>query len=409
MTSSFTRRSITFKLVAIACAASLGCAAYAQKRYDAGASDTEIKIGNILPYSGPVSAYSTIGKSAAAYIAKVNAEGGVNGRKIQFISVDDAYTPAKTVEQARKLVEQDEVFAIFLPIGTAHNVAIQKYLTAKKVPQLFVGSGATRFGDIKQNPWTLGWQPTNHAETVAYAQHILQTRPNAKVAVLMQNDDFGKDYFQGLTDGFGAKAKSMIVSHQTYETTDPTVDSQIVSMKGAGADTLILLTTPKFSAMSIKKAAEIGWEPVRYVVSSASSVGSVLKPAGLDASKGVISATYLRDPTDPATQATKEYQDYAAFMKQYYPAGDASDTLNVLGYSAAQTLVQTLKQAGDNLTRENVMKQALSLNMTLPMLQPGIDVQTSATDAYPIEKMQLIQFNGTRYEPTGGILGGAAK
>lgn len=407
MISSCTRRSIAFRLAGLALAASLGCAAHAQKRYDTGASDMEIKIGNILPYSGPVSAYSTIGKSAAAYIAKVNAEGGVNGRKIQFISVDDAYTPSKTVEQARKLVEQDEVFAIFLPIGTAHNLAIQKYLAAKKVPQLFVGSGATRFGDIKQNPWTIGWQPTNHAEAVAYAQHILQARPNAKVAILMQNDDFGKDYLQGVMDGLGAKAKSMIVSHQTYETTDPTVDSQIVSMKGSGADTLILLTTPKFSAMSIKKAAEIGWQPTRYVVSSASSVGSVLKPAGFEASKGVISATYLRDPTDPATQATKEYQDYAAFMKQYYAAGDVSDTLNVLGYSAAQTLVQALKQTGDNLTRENLMKQALNLNMTLPMLQPGIDVQTSPTDAYPIEKLQLIQFNGTRYEPTGGLLGSA--
>lgn len=407
MTSSCTRRSIAFRLAGLALAASLGCAAHAQKRYDTGASDTEIKIGNILPYSGPVSAYSTIGKSAAAYIAKVNAEGGVNGRKIQFISVDDAYTPSKTVEQARKLVEQDEVFAIFLPIGTAHNLAIQKYLAAKKVPQLFVGSGATRFGDIKQNPWTIGWQPTNHAEAVAYAQHILQARPNAKIAILMQNDDFGKDYLQGVMDGLGAKAKSMVVSHQTYETTDPTVDSQIVSMKGSGADTLILLTTPKFSAMSIKKAAEIGWQPTRYVVSSASSVGSVLKPAGFEASKGVISATYLRDPTDPATQATKEYQDYAAFMKQYYAAGDVSDTLNVLGYSAAQTLVQALKQSGDNLTRENLMKQALNLNMTLPMLQPGIDVQTSPTDAYPIEKLQLIQFNGTRYEPTGGVFGSA--
>jgi len=407
MPTPFTRRSLVVRLVSLAVAASLGSAAQAQKRYDTGASDTEIKIGNILPYSGPVSAYSTIGKAAAAYIAKVNAEGGVNGRKINFISVDDAYTPSKTVEQARKLVEQDEVFAIFLPIGTAHNLAIQKYLSAKKVPQIFVGSGATRFGEIKQNPWTIGWQPTNHAEAVAYGQHIMQGRPNAKVAILMQNDDFGKDYLKGVLEGMGDKAKSMVVSHQTYETTDPTVDSQIVSMKGSGADTLLLLTTPKFSAMAIKKAAEIGWQPTRYVVSSASSVGSVLKPAGLEAAKGVISAMYLRDPTDPGTQATKEYQEYAAFMKQFYPTGDVSDTLNVLGYSAAQTLVQTLKQAGDNLTRENLIKQALSLDMTLPMLQPGIKVQTSPTDAYPIEKLQLIQFNGTRYEPIGGLFGSA--
>ena len=407
MNSSLNRRSLVARVVGIAVATSLGGYAHAQKRYDPGATDTEIRIGNILPYSGPVSAYSTIGKAAAAYVAKVNAEGGVNGRKINFISLDDAYTPSKTVEQARKLVEQDEVLAIFLPIGTAHNLAIQKYLNAKKVPQLFVGSGATRFGDVKQNAWTIGWQPTNHAEAVAYGQHIVQTRPNAKVAILMQNDDFGKDYLQGVLEGMGDKAKTMVVSQQTYETTDPTADSQIVAMKGSGADTLLLLTTPKFSAMSIKKAAEIGWQPARYVVSSASSVGSVLKPAGLDASKGVISATYLRDPTDPGTQATKEYKEYAAFMKQYYPAGDATDTLNVLGYSAAQTLVQTLKQAGDNLTRENVMKQALSLNMSLPMLQPGINVQTSATDAYPIEKLQLIQFNGARYEPIGGVFGTA--
>ncbi|CAN7767865.1 ABC transporter substrate-binding protein [Pseudorhodoferax sp. LjRoot39] len=310
--------------MSIALAASLGCSAYAQKRYDTGASDTQIKIGNILPYSGPVSAYSTIGKAAGAYIAKVNAEGGVNGRKIDFISVDDAYTPSKTVEQTRKLVEQDEVFAIFLPIGTAHNQAIQKYLNAKKVPQLFVGSGATRFGNIKQNPWTMGWQPTNHAEAVAYAQHILKTKPDAKIAILMQNDDFGKDYLEGVMDGLGAKAKSMIVSQQTYETTDPTADSQIVTMKASGADTLLLLTTPKFSAMAIRKTADIGWKPTRYVVSSASSVGSVLKPAGFEASTGVISATYLRDPTDPGTQATKEYQDYVAFMKQYYPGGDAN-------------------------------------------------------------------------------------
>jgi ABC-type branched-subunit amino acid transport system substrate-binding protein len=407
MTVPQIRRAFVAQLAGLALAAVLVSPAQAQKRYDAGASDTEIKIGNILPYSGPVSAYGTIGKSAAAYIAKVNAEGGVNGRKVNFISVDDAYTPSKTVEQTRKLVEQDEVLAIFLPIGTAHNVAIQKYLNAKKVPQLFVGSGATRFGDIKEFPWTIGWQPTNHAEAVGYGQHIVQTRPNAKVAILMQNDDYGKDYMRGLLEGLGEKAKAMMVSQQTYETTDPTIDSQIVTMKGSGADTLVLLTTPKFSAMAIKKTAEIGWQPTRYVVSSASSVGSVLKPAGLDASKGVISATYLRDPTDPGTQATREYQDYAAFMKQYYPAGDVADQLNVLGYSAAQTLVQTLKQCGDTLTHENVMKQALSLNLTLPMLQPGINVQTSPTDAYPIEKLRLIQFNGTRYEPIGGVFGSA--
>ncbi len=392
-------------IVAAALALSVA-GAQAQKRYDTGASDTEIKIGNILPYSGPASAYGTIGKAAAAYIAKVNAEGGVNGRKITFLSVDDAYTPPKTVELARKLVEQDEVLALFLPLGTTHNLAIQKYMNARKVPQLFVGSGASRFGEIRDNPWTIGWQPTNRAEAMAYAQYILKTSPNARIAVLMQNDDFGKDYLKGFMEGLGEKAKAMVVSQQTYETTDPTVDSQIVAMKGSGADTLVILTTPKFAAMAIKKTDEIGWRPARFLVSSANSVGSVLKPAGLPAAKGIISATYLRDPTDPATQSTKEYQDYAACIKQYYPSGDVSDVLNVLGYTAAQTLVQTLRQAGDNLTRDNVMKQALSLNIALPMLQPGISVQTSATNAYPIEMMQLIQFNGSRYENFGGMFGG---
>jgi branched-chain amino acid transport system substrate-binding protein len=401
------RRTLVVGLVAAGSALSFISTAHAQKRYDTGASDTGIKIGNIVPYSGPVSAYGTIGKSAAAYIAKINAEGGVNGRKIDFISLDDAFTPSKTVEQARKLVEQDEVFAVFLPIGTSHNLAIQKYLNAKKVPQLFVGSGATMWGNTKDNPWTIGWQPTYNAEAKAFAQHIVQSRPNAKVAVLMANDDFGKDNLKGLLEGFGDKAKTMIVTQQTYETSDPTIDSQIVSMKGAGADTLVILATPKFAAMAIKKASEIGWNPTRYLTSVSVSVGSVLKPAGLEVSKGVISATYFRDPTDPATQATQEYKDYAAVLKQYHPSGDPTDSLNLIGYSSAQTLIQAIKQAGDNLTRENLMKQALNLNMTLPMLYPGIDLHTSATDSYPIEKLQLIQFNGTRYEPVGSVFGSA--
>lgn len=405
MTNRFSRRTIVVGIAAALAVASAGV--HAQKRYDTGASDTEVKIGNIVPYSGPVSAYGTIGKTAAAYLAKVNAEGGVNGRKINFISVDDAYTPSKTVEQARKLVEQDEVFAIFLPIGTAHNVAIQKYLNAKKVPQLFVGSGASRWGDVKEFPWTIGWQPTYSAEARAFGKHIVATKPGAKVAILMQNDDFGKDFQKGVLEGLGDRAKTAVVTQQTFETSDPTIDSQIVSMKGSGADTLLILATPKFAAMAIKKANEIGWNPTRYLVSVAVSVSAVLKPAGLDVSKGVISATYFRDPTDPATQATKEYADYAAFMKQYYPSGDPSDSLNLIGYSSAQTLVLTLKQAGDNLTRENVMKQALNLNFTLPMLYPGISVHTTPNEAYPIEKLQLIQFNGTRYEPIGSVFGSA--
>ena len=390
----------------LAVALSIVCGiAHGQKRYDTGASDTEIKVGNIVPYSGPVSAYGTIAKAAAAYFTKVNADGGINGRKVNFISVDDAYTPSKTVEQARKLVEQDEVLLVFLPIGTSHNQAIQKYMNAKKVPQLFVGSGATRFGEIKENPWTIGWQPTYHTEAKAFGEHIIRTKPNAKVAVLMQNDDFGKDFHKGVLEGLGAEKAKTVVT-QTFETSDPTIDSQIVSMKGTGADTLVILATPKFAAMAIKKAAELNWNPAKYLVSVAQSVSSVLKPAGLEASKGVISATYFRDPGDPATQATKEYAEYAAFMKQYYPAGDPADSLNLIGYSSAQTLAQTLKQAGDNLTRENIMKQALNLNMTLPMLYPGIQVKTSPTDAFPIEGLQLIQFNGTRYEPVGSPISG---
>ena len=403
MASRFTRRSFT--LAAAAALGIAGGAAQAQKRYDPGASDTEIKIGNTAPYSGPVSAYGTIGKSAAAYFAKVNAEGGVNGRKIKFISLDDAFSPPKTVEQTRKLVEQEEVLATFLPIGTATTLAVQKYQNQQKVPQLFVGTGATRFGEIKENPWTIGWQPTYHAESVAFGQHIAATKPNAKIGILMQNDDFGKDFHKGILEGLGDKAKNVVLL--TYEVTDPTIDSQIVSLKAAGADVLVMLATPKFAAMAIRKTAEIGWTPQRYVASVSQSVGSVMKPAGVDAAKGVISATYLRDPTDPGTQASKEYAEFAAFMKQWYPAGDPTETLNVLGYSAAQTLVQVLKQAGDNLTRENLMKQALNLNMTLPMLYPGIDVKTSPTDAYPIEKLQLIQFNGSRYEPVGGVFGTA--
>jgi ABC-type branched-subunit amino acid transport system substrate-binding protein len=403
MASRFTRRSFT--LAAAAALGIAGGAAQAQKRYDPGASDTEIKIGNTAPYSGPVSAYGTIGKSAAAYFAKVNAEGGVNGRKIKFISLDDAFSPPKTVEQTRKLVEQEEVLATFLPIGTATTLAVQKYQNQQKVPQLFVGTGATRFGEIKDNPWTIGWQPTYHAESVAFGQHIAATKPNAKIGILMQNDDFGKDFHKGILEGLGDKVKNVVLL--TYEVTDPTIDSQIVSLKAAGADVLVMLATPKFAAMAIRKSAEIGWTPQRYVASVSQSVGSVMKPAGVDAAKGVISATYLRDPTDPGTQASKEYAEFVAFMKQWYPAGDPTETLNVLGYSAAQTLVQVLKQAGDNLTRENLMKQALNLNITLPMLYPGIDVKTSPTDAYPIEKLQLIQFNGSRYEPVGGVFGTA--
>lgn len=401
MARAFNRRIASVVLLSTALVAA--ASAHAQKRYDTGASDTEVKIGASAPFSGPVSAYGTITKTASAYFAKVNAEGGVNGRKINFITYDDGFTPAKTVEMTRKLVEQDEVLAIFFTIGTSHNLAIQKYLNAKKIPQMFIGTGATIFGDIKTNPWTIGWQPSYNAEALAYGQHIARTKPNAKIAVLQANDDFGKDFMKGLMEGLGSKSKD--VTTLTFENTDPTIDSQIISLKGTGAESFVIVGTPRFATMALKKAHEIGWNANRYVSSVSQSVGSVMKPAG-EGAKGVISATYLRDPTDPATLQTKEYADYAAFMKQYYPAGDLSDSLNLIGYGAAQTFVQTLKQAGDNLTRENLMKQALNLDMTLPMLAPGVGVKTTPTDAYPIEKLQLIQFNGTKYESVGGLFGG---
>ncbi|WP_442968158.1 ABC transporter substrate-binding protein [Pseudorhodoferax sp.] len=389
--------------VALAMGVALAGAAQAQKKYDTGATDTEIKIGHLVPYSGPVSAYGTIGKAVNAYFSKLNAEGGINGRKINFLSLDDAYTPSRTVEQARKLVEQDEVLLLFGTLGTAHNMAIQRYMNAKKVPQLFVATGATRFGDPKAFPWTMGWQPTYQAEGTIYAQHILKTKPDAKIGILMQNDDFGKDYLKGFLDGLGDKAKTMVVSQVTYEVTDPTVDSQLVALKASGADVFFSITTPKFAAQAIRKVAEIGWKPTHYLASVSQSVTSVFKPAGFENAKGVISAAYLRDPTD--YKDAKETQDYLAVMAKYYPGGDPNDSLNVLGYSSAQTLEFVLRKAGDNLTRENIMKVAANLSMNLPMLYPGIEIKTGPDDFYPIEKMQPQQFDGTRYVPMGPVLG----
>lgn len=380
-------------------------AAQAQKKYDTGADDTEIRIGHIVPYSGPASAYGTIGKAAAAYFAKLNAEGGIHGRKINFISMDDAYNPSKTVEQARKLVEQDEVLLLFGPLGTAHNMAIQRYMNAKKVPQLFVATGASRFGDPKNFPWTMGWQPTYQTEGRIYAQHILSTKPGARIAVLMQNDDFGRDFLKGFVEALGDKAKTMIVAQSTYEVTDPTIDSQMVNLKASGADTFFSITTPKFAAQAIRKAADIGWKPTQYLSSVSISVSAVIKPAGPENAVGVISATYMRDPADNQWAGAKEYEDYKIWGTKYFPGGDLNDSLNVLGYSSAMTLEKVLRQAGDDLTRANVMKQAASLSFSPPMLFPGVHVKTSATDFYPIEQMQLVRFNGTRYEPFGKVLG----
>ncbi len=394
------------KLAALAAALALaGSAALAQKKYDPGADDKEIKIGNLNPYSGPASAYGAIGKAIGAYFDKVNAEGGINGRKVKYISLDDGYNPAKTVEQTRKLVEEDEVLLVFQPLGTPGNSAIHRYLNTKKVPQLFVATGATKWGDPKNFPYTMGWQPNYQSEAKIYAAHILETKPNAKIGVLYQNDDYGKDYLKGFEDGLGAKAASMIVSKVSYEVTDPTVDSQMVTLKSSGADTFFNITTPKFAAQAIKKAAELGWKPAHYLNSVSNAVGSVMTPAGLDNGVGIITAAYIKDPTDPQFQKGKEYDDWLAWMKRYHPSGDLKDNFNVYGYTVAQTLVQVLKQAGDNLTRDNVMKQAASLDMTLPMLLPGVNIKTGPDDFYPIEREQLMKFNGKSWELFGKVYG----
>jgi branched-chain amino acid transport system substrate-binding protein len=380
--------------------------ALAQKKYDAGANDKEIKIGNINPYSGPASAYGLIGKTIGAYFNKINAEGGINGRKITYISYDDAYSPPRAVEQVRKLVESDEVLLVFQPLGTPGNTAIQKYMNSKKVPQMFVATGATKWNDPKGNPWTIGWQPNYQSEGRIYAQYVLKNHPNGKIGILYQNDDYGKDYVKGLKDGLGDKAKTMIISELPYETADPTVDSQIINLKASGADVFFNVTTPKFAAQAIKKAHEIGWQPVHLLNNVSNSVGSVLRPAGLEASKGLLSTGYTKDPTDPAWNNDAGKKEWLAFMDKYFPEGDKNSSFTVYGYTVAQTLVEVLKNAKDDLTRANVMKQAASLkNLSHPMLLPGITINTSATDFAPIKQMQMQKFNGERWELFGPIMG----
>jgi len=379
--------------------------ATAQKKYDVGASDTEIKVGNIMPYSGPLSAYATIGKTIAAYFNKINAEGGINGRKINFISYDDGFSPPKTVEQARKLVENDEVLLIFQSLGTPTNNAIQKYMNTNKVPQLFVATGATKFGDQKNFPWTMGWQPTYQIEGHIYARYLLQNHPNGKIAILYQNDDSGRDYIKGLKDGLGGKMQ--IVAEAPYEPADPTVDSQIIKLKASGADIFFNEASPKFAAQAIKKLAELSWKPVHLLASISASVGSVLKPAGLENSKGILSTGYLKDPTDPSWKNDPAVKEWAAFMDKYYPEGDKTTTFTVYGYLTAQTLVQVLKQCGDDLTRENVMKQAANLkDLELGMLLPGIKINTGPSDYYPIKQMQMSRFNGEYGELFGPLIAG---
>jgi len=370
--------------------------AAAQKKYDPGASDTEIKVGNIMPYSGPLSAYAQIGRTEAAFFRMINEQGGINGRKINFISYDDAFSPPKTVEQARKLVESDEVLLIFQSLGTPTNNAIQKYMDQKKVPQLFVATGATKFGDPKNFPWTIGWQPTYQTEGRIYAKYILQNFPNGKIGILYQNDDSGRDYLKGLKDGLGPEAtKRMIVAELPYDPSDPTVDSQVVALKTIGADIFFDEASPKFAAQAIRKAAEIGWKPTLFLASISNSVGSVLKPAGLENSKGILSSNYIKDPTDPTWKDDPAIKQWSEFMDKYFPEGDKSSTFTVYGYALSQTLVQVLKQCGDELTRENVMKQATNLkDFEVGLLLPGIKINTSPTDYYPIEQMQMSRFNG---------------
>jgi ABC-type branched-subunit amino acid transport system substrate-binding protein len=391
--------------VAFAVLAASSSGALAQKKYDTGASDTEIKIGNIMPYSGPASAYGTIGKTEAAYFKMINDAGGINGRKINFISYDDGYSPPKTVEQARKLVESDEVLMIFNALGTPPNSAIHKYMNSKKVPQLFVATGATKWNDPKDFPWTMGWQPNYQSEARIYAKYLLKNKPDAKIAVLYQNDDYGKDYLKGLKDGLGAKAASMIVAEESYETTEPTIDNHIVKLKATGADVFFNITTPKFAAQAIKKVAEIEWKPLQFLNNVSASVGSVLKPAGFENSQGIISAAYLKDASDPQWNNDPGMKDFIAFLTKDFPEGDKLDQSTVVGYSVSQTLVQVLKQCGDDLTRENIMKQAASLkDFRVEMLLPGIKINTSPANFAPISSLQLMKFNGQKWDLFGDVM-----
>jgi len=390
---------------AIALLAATSSGALAQKKYDTGATDTEIKIGNIMPYSGPASAYGVIGKTEDAYFKKINAEGGINGRKINFVSYDDGYSPPKTVEQARKLVESDEVLFIFNSLGTPPNTAIQKYMNSKKVPQLFVATGATKWNDPKEFPWTMGWQPNYQSESRIYAKYILKEMPNAKIAILYQNDDYGKDYVKGLKDGLGAKAASMIVAEESYETTQPTIDSSIVKLKSTNADVFFNVTTPKFAAQAIKKMTEIEWKPLHILNNVSSSIGSVMKPAGFENSQNIISSAYLKDTSDAQWKDDAGMKAFDEFLAKYFPEGNRIDGNLMYGYTVAQGVVHVLKNCGDNLTRENIMKQAASIqNLELGGLLPGIKANTSATDFAPLSQLQLMKFKGETWERFGEII-----
>jgi len=401
--SMFARFAVAFAALPLLLASP---GASAQKKYGPGASDTEIKVGNTNPYSGPASAYGTIGRSEAAYFAMINEQGGVNGRKINFITLDDGYSPPKTVEQVRKLVEQEQVLLLFGTLGTPPNSAIHKYVNAKGVPHTFVNTGATKWGDPKNFPWTMGFNLNYQAEGHIYAQYILDTRPDAKIAILFQNDDYGKDYVKGLKDGLGDKAGKMIVAEASYEVTDPTVDSQIVSLKSSGADTFYNVTTPKFAAQAIRKVADLGWKPLHILNNVSSSVGSVLTPAGLDKSAGLVTALYLKDPVDPQWKNDADMKAYVAWFRKYNPEGNINDGFNVAGYVMAQGLVHVLKACGDDLSRDNVMKQLANIrDLQVPMMLPGVKWNTSATDFFLIESAQLARFDGKEWALFGKVIG----
>ncbi|MBR1218819.1 ABC transporter substrate-binding protein [Bradyrhizobium sp. U87765 SZCCT0131] len=380
-------------------------AAAGERKYDPGATDSEIKIGQTMPYSGPNSTFGVYGRVQAAYFQKINDDGGINGRKINFISLDDAYSPPKTVEQTRRLVESEQVLLDFSPLGTAPNTAIQKYLNTKKVPQLFVIGGASKWGDPARFHWTMSWQPSYYDEARVFAQQALARVPNPKIAILSQNDDYGRDYVKGIKDELGPRAAELIVKELTYEVTDPSIDSQIISLQQSGANVFMNIAIPKFAAQAIRKASDIDWHPLQFVNSLSSSVGTVLKPAGLEKARGIVTTAFYKDPTDPTWQNDAEYLAWVSFMKKYFPDGKLDDSNNVFGYMLAQTMVQVLKQCGDELTRENVMRQAANLkDFTPAMILPGIRINTSPDNYYPIRQFQPRRFDGERWVDDGAVI-----
>jgi len=405
MLSRLTTISAAFSTALVATVAISG-SALAQKKYDTGASDTEIKVGNIMPYSGPASSYGLIGKTEEAYFKMINDQGGINGRKINFVTYDDGYSPPKAVEQVRKLVESDEVLFVFNPLGTPSNSAIQKYLNSKKVPQLFVATGATKWNDAKDFPWTIGWQPSYQSEAQIYAKFLLKEKPDAKIAILYQNDDFGKDYLKGTKDGLGTKA-SQIILEESYEVSEPTIDSHIVKIKAANPDVLLIYTTQKFGAQTIKKTAELSWKPLQIITNVSASVGSVMQPAGFENAQGVLSAAYAKDGADPQWNTDAGMKKWSEFLDKYMPGANKTDGNLVYGYGVAQTLVKVLQMCGDDLTRANVMKQAASLKDFEPdTLLPGVKINTSAADFAPISQLQMQRFKGEKWDLFGDIISG---